>query len=189
MANRDMSSGLIATATKQTVQYYELVYIGVDTGYYITNAPFDIVYDNNTYQSAGGLLDIANITEDIGFEIQKLAISVSGIAYLANDTEPFMKEILAVDYTDKPVEIHRQYYNVGGNLEDTVMVYKGFIDSAIVTDGLGEGGAVQISTSNHWANFSRVTGNYTNSESQQALFPGDTSYDNASEIQKQIEWK
>ena len=184
-----MGSGTIATATKQVVEYYELVYIGVDTGYYITNAPFDIEFDGNTYATAGALLAVANITEDIGFEIQKLSIGVSGIAYLRSDTNPFMMEILDVDYTDKPVTIHRKYFAPDGTPATPVMVYQGFIDNATVTDGIGTGGAVNIQTSNHWANFSRVTGNFTNSTSQQALFPSDIGYSFAAGIQKQIKWE
>jgi hypothetical protein len=84
MANRNMSSGLIATTSKPVVQYYELVYIGVNNGYYLTNAPFDISYGGNNYKMAGALLSIDNIVEDIGCEIQKLNISISGLAYLEN---------------------------------------------------------------------------------------------------------
>ena len=53
-----MSSGLIATTSKPLVQYYELVYIGVNNGYYLTNAPFDISYGGNNYKMAGALLSI-----------------------------------------------------------------------------------------------------------------------------------
>jgi hypothetical protein len=189
MADREMSSGLITTATKNTVQYYELVYIGVNAGYYVTNAPFNINYNANDYLSAGALLSVSNITEDISFEIQKLSITISGIAYLHNDTEPFMKEILDLDYTDKPVAIYRKYFNMDNTPSDVVQVYQGYIDNATVTDGIGNGGGVNIQTSNHWANFSRVTGNYTNQTSQQELFAGDKGFEFAKEIQKQIEWK
>jgi hypothetical protein len=188
MTNRNMSSGLIATTSKHTVQYYELVYIGVNGGYYITNAPFDIYYEGNMYLMAGALLSVDNIIEDIGFEIQKLSIGVSGLAYLNDDSLPFMQEILGVDYIDKDVTISRAYYTndvYQGGLE----VYKGFIDSAAVTDGIGNGGAVSITTSSHWSNFARVTGRYTNLSSQQSYFPSDMGFEFSKEIQKSIEWK
>ena len=41
--NRGMSGALTTTTENVTVQYYELVYIDVNNGYYLTNAPFDIV--------------------------------------------------------------------------------------------------------------------------------------------------
>tara|TARA_B110000977_G_C11060689_1_gene485857 strand:- start:1907 stop:2485 length:579 start_codon:yes stop_codon:yes gene_type:complete len=189
MANRNMSSGLIATTSKPLVQYYELVYIGVNNGYYLTNAPFDISYGGNNYKMAGALLSIDNIVEDIGFEIQKLNISISGIAYLDDDTLPFMQEVLGVDYIDKDIIIHRAYYEYDV-YQDSLEVYKGFIDSASINDGLGEEGSnVSITTSSHWSNFARITGRHTNNTSQQSYFPSDLGFEYSKDIQKQIEWK
>lgn len=188
MSNRNMSSGLITTTSQPTVQYYELVYIGVNNGYYLTNAPFNISYGGNSYKAAGALLSIDTIVEDIGFEIQKLSISVSGLAYLSNDTLPFMQEILGVNYIDKDVVIHRAYYT-HDVYQDSLEVYKGYIDSALATDGNGDGAGVSITTSNNWSDFSRVTGRHTNTVSQQVYFPTDLGFEFSKQIQKQIEWK
>jgi len=188
MANRDMSSALISTTSQNIVQYYELIYLGVNNGYYLTNAPWNINFGGQTYLSAGALLQIDDITEDIGFQIQKLGITISGIAHLDDDALPFMQEILAVDYTDKPVTIYRAYYEHDVYV-DSVQVYTGYIDSAAVSDGIGTGAGVAISTSNHWANFSRMTGRHTNSASQQSYFPSDMGFEFSKQIQKLIEWK
>ena len=184
-----MNPSLINETQKPVVQYYELVAIQAGSGYYITNAPWNISYNGHNYISAGALMNIDSIQENIGFEIERLSITVGGIDPLPGDSDPFITTVLNIDYVDKPVTIHRAYYN-SDIYVDSVEVYNGYINSAGVTNGLGDSGAVvRIETSNNWTDFSRISARYTNDTSQQNLFPGDLGFEYSVEVQKQVEWK
>jgi hypothetical protein len=189
MADRDMSSGLVTETEKNTVTYYEILEIAVGAGYYISNAPFDISYDGNTYISMGGLISADSIEENIGFEIERLAVTIGGIDPLPGDTEPFIEKILTLDYVDRPLIITRVYYSQGSQVGG-VQLYNGYINSAGVERALGEQGVVvRIESSNNWTDFARVNGRQTNDNSQQAVFSGDLGMEYCKEMQKQVEWK
>ena len=72
--NRGMSSALTTTTKEATVQYYEIVHIDVNSGYYLTNAPWDIIYDGITYYAAGNMLELDGVEENVGFEIESLNV-------------------------------------------------------------------------------------------------------------------
>tara|TARA_R110002167_G_scaffold261391_2_gene467956 strand:- start:467 stop:1048 length:582 start_codon:yes stop_codon:yes gene_type:complete len=190
-SNRGMSGALTTTTENITVQYYELVHIDVNNGYYLTNAPWDIVYDSNTYTAAGNLLEIDGVEENVGFEIESLTVNIGGIDPLPGDgSQPFIKKILVSDYVDRNVTITRVYYDVDGGVVDGVVLYSGFINTASAASGLGaDGAAVSLQTSNNWTDFSKLSGRHTNSASQQAVFSGDLGFEWAKEVQKQVEWK
>ena len=187
--NRGMSGALTATTKQVTVQYYELVHIDVNNGYYLTNAPWAIVYDGQTYEAAGNLLEIDGVEENVGFEIESLTVNIGGIDPLPGDGDPFIKKILVSDYVDRSVVITRVYYQDGA-IVDGVVLYSGFINAASAASGLGQdGAAVSLQTSNNWTDFSKLSSRHTNSASQQAAFPGDLGFEFAKEVQKQVEWK
>jgi hypothetical protein len=189
--NRGMSSALTTTTKEATVQYYEIVHIDVNSGYYLTNAPWDIIYDGITYYAAGNMLELDGVEENVGFEIESLTINIGGIDPLPGDgTEPFIKKILSSDYVERNVTITRVYYDVDGGVVDGVVLYSGFINTASAASGLGpDGAAVSIQTSNNWTDFAKLSGRQTNDTSQQAVFPGDLGFEYAKEVQKQVEWK
>tara|TARA_R110000796_G_scaffold88460_2_gene190284 strand:+ start:1833 stop:2414 length:582 start_codon:yes stop_codon:yes gene_type:complete len=188
--NRGMSGALTTTTENITVQYYELVYIDVNNGYYLTNAPFDIVYDSQTYDAAGNMLELDGVEENVGFEIESLTVNIGGINPLPGDgSDPFIKKILVSDYVDRSVVITRVYYQDDA-IVDGVVLYSGFINAASAASGLGQdGAAVSLQTSNNWTDFSKLSSRHTNSASQQSAFPGDLGFEFAKEVQKQVEWK
>lgn len=189
MTDRNMSASLVTETEKHVVTYYELVKIGVGSGYYLTNAPFDINYGGNNYISAGSLISVDGVEENAGFEIERLNIVVGGIDPLPGDTDPFIKRILGLDFIDKDIIISRIYYNQGSAV-GTVQLYNGYINSAGVERGLGEQGViVKIESSNNWTDFARLNGRHTNDNSQQSVFPGDLGLEHAKQVQKQVEWK
>jgi hypothetical protein len=183
MTDRNMTGTLVTETQRKSVVYYELVSIEVDTGYYLTNAPFDINYGGNNYIAAGALLGIDAVEENIGFEIGQLNVVVGGIDPLPGDSEPFIKRMLELDYVDRSLIISRQYYQGGADI-GAVQLYNGYINAASIERSLGEQGvAIKIETSNNWTDFNRLNGRETNDNSQQAVFPGDLG------MQKQVQWK
>ena len=189
MTNRDMNSTLVQETEKTVVTYYEIIEIAVGSGYYITNAPFDISYGGDTYISMGGLISADAVEENIGFEIEKLNVMIGGIDPMPGDSIPFIQKILELDYVDRNLIITRVYYNQGSQVGG-VQIYSGYINSAGIERSLGDQGvAVKLETSNNWTDFARVNGRQTNDNSQQAVFPGDLGLEYCKEMQKQVEWK
>jgi len=189
MTDRNMSGALVTETEKYVVTYYELVKIGVGSGYYLTNSPFDISYDGNTYTSAGSLISVDGVEENAGFEIERLNIVIGGIDPLPGDTDPFIKRILELDFIDKDIIISRIYYN-DNSVVGTVELYNGYINSAGVERGLGDQGVVvKIESSNNWTDFARINGRHTNDNSQKSVFPSDDGLEHSKEVQKQVEWK
>ena len=189
MTDRNMNPTLVSETEKPVVTYYEVMDILVGAGYYITNAPFDISYGGNTYISMGGLIAADPVEENIGFEIEKLGITIGGIDPLPGDSDPFIKKILTLDYVDRPLIITRVYYSQGSQVGG-VQLYNGYINSAGVERDLGDQGVVvRLESSNNWTDFGRVNGRETNDNSQQAVFSGDLGLEYCKEMQKQVEWK
>jgi hypothetical protein len=185
--------------SRQTTAYYELVKIETSpTAYYITNAPFDVSYDSNTYKSAGAALSLGAIESNIEFQIPKLSIQIGGIYDIANgDMEPpFIQTVQSINYVDRPVTIYRSYYDQGNFISSgTFEVFKGYIDSAVINYQPSGTTSVTLETSSQWVRFSDINGRRTNTNSHRDKFsspsPGniDTGLDNCKEVIKEIIWK
>jgi hypothetical protein len=183
---------------RQTTAYYELVKIETSTAYYITNAPWNVTYDSNTYKSAGAALSLGAIESNIEFQIPKLSIQIGGIYDIANgDMEPpFIQTVQSINYVDRPVTIYRSYYDQGNFISSgTFEVFKGYIDSAVINYQPSGTTSVTLETSSQWVRFSDINGRRTNTNSHRDKFsspsPGyiDTGLDNCKEVIKEIIWK
>jgi len=175
---------------RTVTSYYELVKIEVGDDYYVTNAPFDIVHSGNTYISAGALLSLDSIENNIDFEVPKINISVAGIIDIADGdyTPPFVQTILDIDYVDRPLTIFRSYFDQGTQI-GTMEVFKGLIDNASIQYQPSGTTAVQIQASSHWITFTKKNGRRTNTPSQQVFFANDIGLDGCADVQKEIVWK
>ena len=191
MTDRNMNSSLVTETEKQVVQYHELIYMNLDGGVYMTTAPFDITYDNNTYLKDLGLLSFGDIAENAAFEIEKLSFSLNSDSVIGDIQNPIVRRVVdpSFDYIDKEVKIWRAYYE-RHTLVGVVELYFGYITSMNVASGLTSGSSsVTFETSSHWATFDSTSGRFTNKQSQSLDFSGDLGFDYASQIQKQISWK
>ena len=183
--------------TRQITAYYELIKIETSTPYYVTNAPFDISYDSNTYKSAGAALSFGAIETNIEFQIPRLSIQIGGIYDIANgDMEPpFIQTVQSLQYIDRPVTIYRGYYSQGLTVAlATFEVFKGYIDSAVINYQPSGTTGVTLETSSQWVRFSDINGRRTNTNSHRDKFSGapgniDTGLDNCKEVIKEIIWK
>jgi hypothetical protein len=191
MTDRNMTSGLVSETEKEVVNYYDLIYMNLDGGVYMTTAPFNINYGGNTYIKNVGILSVGNVVENAAFEIEKLNVSLYSQSVIGGTSNPIILRVLDpnFDYIDKEVKIWRAYYNAS-DLEGVVELYFGYVTSMGITSGLTVGeSTVSFETSSHWTNFDSTSGRFTNTQSQALEFSGDFGFDYASQIQKQISWK
>lgn len=176
-----------------TTTYYELVKIETSTSYYVTNAPFNIDYDGDTYESIGAILTLDQVESNMTFEVPKITIGMNGLVEMNNDGEYFIETMLGLDYVDRPVTIYRTYYDDGTQV-GTIEVFKGFIDTAVLNYDPSGGCSVGIEIASHWVTFDKTNGRFTNSASQGFYTSAnslgtDTGLDNCDEVQKEITWK
>ena len=186
---------LSSAQSAKAVEYYELVTVNVGDNYYITNAPFDITYNSQTYKSFGLLLDFDAIEENTDMDIANLSINISGIApnRLGNSA---LTDFVGENYANGTVQIDRQYYE-NSVLQGTVNVYKGYVTGADLVQSANNVSNVSVNTASHWHDFNRRNGHRTNSNSQKkritkagtAYGTGDEGFAFSVEVQKEITWK
>lgn len=201
MADRGIvSQALLDAIDSQVVVYYELFDIttiqnGSTVVYYLTNAPQDITHSGNTYRAFGQFLGSGPVNENATQEIAQMAINISGIQpyedNAVNSGESFMQTIIkdTTVYIDQPVKMRRIFYGLD-NLEiGGFLLFEGQIVSAAIEYDSENTATVELKVSSHWVNFQRYTGRFTNSNSQQSFYSGDTGFDRAVRVQKDIVWQ
>ena len=200
MADRGITGALLTAIGKQVVVYYELFEVttiqsGSTVVYYLTNAPQDVQSNGNTYRAFGQFIGMGSVNENATQEIAQIAINISGIqpyeANAVNPSESFMETIIkdTTIYIDQPVKIYRSFYGLN-NLEiGSFLLFEGQTVSAAIEYDSENTAAVELKVSSHWVNFQRYTGRFTNTNSQQVYYSGDTGFDRAVRVQKDIIWQ
>lgn len=172
------------------VIYYELIDILVGDNYYITNAPFDIVHNSNTYKSFGMLVSFDAVEENTQLEIASLSITISGIAPNASGNSALV-DLVGEEYASATVNINRIYYEQDFSQQGVVNVYRGYITGADLLQSADKISSVNISTASHWHDFQRSNSFRTNTNSQQkrSYAGSDVGFDYSVEVQKEITWQ
>lgn len=176
---------------QEVIEYYDCVHLDIGPGeqYYFTHAPYNITLsDTNTYQAAGGLLQMSDFVDNANFSIESLSVGLAGIVEMKNGAS-VMEHIQTLDYLDRPVIIRRAFMEDHAVAHDIVL-YKGYItgmDASFNTEG--DTTQVQVSTSSHWTDFDRVSTRYTNTKSQQEFYPTDDGFEYAVDVQKEVIWR
>jgi hypothetical protein len=155
---------------------------GVDT--YITDAPIDITYNSNVYQSLGVFLSMTDIMEEEDIKIESVDITLSAI-----DTD-LVKLFLDYDYIDRRVVINRAVmghdYSIIGS---PILVFDGRLDQPrVVEDFEARKATLAISASSHWSDFEAIGGRHTNDTEHQVLYSGDDFFAPGAETQKDVKW-
>jgi hypothetical protein len=190
MANRGIQDqALLDAIGAQTVQYYECIFIDINDGIYITNAPRDITIGSDTYNAFGQLLSMDAINENTTFQIPSLKLGISGIdPYETTTNTPVVQYILENIHIDRNVTIDRVYYDhdayIGG-----FEVFAGNIVAVEMSHSPTEGTTILIDVSSHWADFNKGSGRRTNPNSQQQYYPNDKGFEYAKNTMTEIEWK
>ena len=78
---------------------------------------------------------------------------------------------------------------MSNNLVGSVIVFDGRLDQPTVQEDFTNGSAtVQVKASSHWSDFQSTNGRHTNDSEQQALHTGDTFFEKAAEVNKDVKW-
>ena len=161
-----------------------LIDIDFSTTVYYTTLPKSITWNSNTYTPSAGIVNISAPQESTDFLVGTIELIMSG----ANQSNIALA--LSENYNDKQVIIRRAILNdTFAIIADPVTVFDGRLNSYEIEYAPVDGKCtVKWMVTSHWADFARSRGRYTNNESQQSIYPGDTGLEFAAHTQENIEW-
>lgn len=188
-----------AALKRKTLQAYEMVYIDIDEGIYLTNAPRDITYLGDTYTSVGSFLGFSEITEEQEFGVSEITVSLAGFPMydltdeLGNPVNLF-SQFLEHEYIDRTIRIYRAFFQedaliVDGGDPAIMLMFDGLVDAPVIQDDPAGNTTIAVKAVNQWVDFERINGRRTNDAEQQVLFPGDAIFKFAKDNVKDIQWK
>jgi len=159
-----------------------LLYLNVSTGYRFTDHYKDITYDGNTYSASSLFLKVSQVSESSEVEVGNISLEFSG----ADQT--IISLFLSNNYMDREVEVYKGFMDANQSLiANPFLLFKGRIESFSIDETL-QSSDVKVVATSHWADFDKVKGRKTNTNSQQLYFAGDVGFDYASQTVQDIKW-
>ena len=150
---------------------------------YMTTAPFQIQYNNNTYLPSSLLQSIGRIADVAKANDTQLSLAFTGV-----DIQ-FKEALLAANdkgLGGRPTNIYRVFFNESWEVDRILPRYFGVINSVAIDDNweTTPGGSQKPVTFNVGVNLKtqqqvlkqRIAGRFTSQASMQNSFPSDTSF-------------
>ena len=179
---RTLSTSLKNELATNKLNPVDLVYIGVENGYYFTDHFKDITFNSNTYQSSSLYLGASDVNESSEVSVSNLVVKFTG----ANQT--IISLFLNNEYMEKPAHVYRGFLDDNSTLiTDPFLLFEGRIENLSIEED-ETSSQVNISIASHWADFDKIKGRKTNTNSQKIHFPNDKGFDYASQTSKDIKW-
>tara|TARA_Y100000310_G_scaffold133594_2_gene132589 strand:+ start:1442 stop:1999 length:558 start_codon:yes stop_codon:yes gene_type:complete len=180
---KTLTAAALAEIVKAEFAFAHLLKIGLPAGaIYLTDGGRDIVYDSNTYEAGGDLVNISPIPESADVRLSAVTITLSGVdqSQIAN--------FLDAEVIDQEVDIYIGFIDSSGDLiADPYLACRGRISGYEIAE-TAEDTRVQLKIANHWAAYDKIAGRRTNTESQRIHFPGDLGFEFASETVLDLKW-
>tara|TARA_B100001248_G_C27394870_1_gene464835 strand:+ start:1017 stop:1598 length:582 start_codon:yes stop_codon:yes gene_type:complete len=189
-----LSSALQTAVEKKVIQCYESVFVDVDGGVRITNAPMSVdIVDppggsSQQFISVGQFLGFSQIQEERLFTTNEVTITLAGLPAFDNSGKSFVEQFLNHDYVDKSVRIYRTFFD-HDTLLDSFLIFEGRISAPVIEDDPQNTTTVAATCSSHWIDYERTNGTITNDNRQQSLHTGDRAFQFANQVIKDIQWK
>jgi hypothetical protein len=179
---RSLSAGLLAEIATNKLNPVELVYLGIDVGYYFTDHYKNLTYDGNTYTASSLFLGSSEVQETADVAVNTLTLKFSGA-----DTT-IISLLLNNNYMNKPAQVYRGFLNDSQALiADPFLLFDGRISSFSLEENVTTS-SVNIIVTSHWADFEKTSGRRTSENSQKLYFPNDKGMEFASKTAQKIKW-
>lgn len=180
--SRTLNASVLAEIDNDSVTMCHLIYLGLSTAVYMTDAAQNIDYDSNTYVSSDYFMSMDDVNESSEVRVGSLSITLSSVG------QTYLSAFLNNPYIGKQVVIYRAFLNAtGGIIGVPVVMYDGRIDGFDMTESRNES-TMNISVASHWSDFEKKSGRYTNPNSQALFFTGDNGFDFAAVSVKDLKW-
>jgi hypothetical protein len=179
---RSLNASVVSEIAKDSVTMCHLLYMGLSTAQYMTDAAFDIDYSSNTYTSSSYLLSMGTVEESSDVRIGSISIDLSSVS------QAFTSIFLTYPYIGKQVIIRRAFLDSTGSIiGEPVVIYDGRIDGFDMNESQTES-TISVSVASHWSDFEKKAGRYTNTNSQELFFSGDKGFEFAALSVKDLKW-
>lgn len=180
---------------RKTLQAYEMVFLDVDEGVYLTNAPIDIEYNGDVYTSVGGFMGFSEISEEQEFGISDVTVTLGGLPMhdlrdIDDNPVNLFNMFLEHEYIDRTIQIMRVFFDNDLPIVDGVMMmFDGRCDQPTITEDPTGNTTISVKAVNQWVDFERIGGRKTNHNQQLFFFPGDHFFEYVKDTVKDIKWK
>ena len=180
------STGAFQTEiVKSANKPFHLVKLILDEGsHYLSDCYIPITYDGNEYLPTGSFLNFSDIIESNETNIEQIGISLSGI------DQTFNNIFLTVDYIDREIEIYKAFLDTNDSLvSDPLLIFNGRLNNPTIKEDVDAGtSTLSFTASSLFVDFDKINSRFTNNESQQSFFAGDTGFRFSSVVVKELNW-
>ena len=180
------STGAFQTEiVKSANKPFHLVKLILDEGsHYLSDCYIPITYDGNEYLPTGSFLNFSDIVESNETNIEQIGISLSGI------DQTFNNIFLTVDYIDREIEIYKAFLDTNDSLvSDPLLIFNGRLNNPTIKEDVDAGtSTLSFTASSLFVDFDKINSRFTNNESQQSFFSGDTGFRFSSVVVKELNW-
>ena len=155
-----------------------------DVSYFLSDAYIPVTYDSNTYTPTGSFLAFSDIVETNEANIETISISLSGV-----DTT-YVNLFLTGGYLDRTVQIYKAFLDSSDALvSDPLLIFDGRLNNPVIKEDVEAGtSTIAVQASSLFVDFDRINTRFTNNESQQSFFAGDTGFRFSSVVVKELNW-
>ena len=155
-----------------------------DVSYFLSDAYIPVTYDSNTYTPTGSFLAFSDIVETNESNIETISISLSGV-----DTT-YINLFLTGGYLDRTVQIYKAFLDSNDALvSDPLLIFDGRLNNPVIKEDVDAGtSTIAVQASSLFVDFDRINTRFTNNESQQSFFAGDTGFRFSSVVVKELNW-
>ncbi len=155
-----------------------------DVSYFLSDAYIPVTYDSDTYTPTGSFLAFSDIVETNEANIETISISLSGV-----DTT-YINLFLSGGYLDRTVQIYKAFLDSNDALvSDPLLIFDGRLNNPVIKEDVEAGtSTVAVQASSLFVDFDRINTRFTNNESQQSFFAGDTGFRFSSVVVKELNW-
>jgi hypothetical protein len=152
-------------------------------GLYLTDWKKDLPFELDTYQSNGVLLKVGTASRAPGFALGTYSVQLSAV------NQSVLTTFLTGNLRGAEGVVSRVFLNANGAIigNEALIDFKGTLDTWAFSERNGSA-VIDVKLTTRWASRRLVSGRFTNSDSQEAIYPGDKFFDMAHEERSAIGW-
>lgn len=138
----------------------------------------ELTFNGEVYEGAGTLMGISDIEDSQELKSAGVTFSLSGM-----DTE-VLGYALTENYQNRPISLWMLFMSGGtDHIVSSILIYRGRMTQINVEDNPEAGSTITVGTENRLIDLRRPSNLRYTKESQQYLYPGDTSLDGVTKLQ------
>lgn len=192
--SRDLTANVLTEIAKDNTFPFYLVEVDFDDDVdpipqdntvRLTSAYNDIEWNGETWSAVGHFLTFSPVQETVESRITKLNVSLSAV------DQTRISDLFTMEYLNRPLRIYLGFIDVSDYsiIVDPVLLFDGLMSSPRINEDPDKGSStISVEVVDHWESFNVKPGRHTNSDEQQAIFPGDKGFEFVAKIPSTLKW-